>query len=645
MTTMIKMLPLAFLVGLLCLPRLITAQVALATHSLQELLDVAYPLEISNPDSAILIYQYLYSRALKEDSVLIAGQALQYSGIVHMDQGDFDLSTSKMSAAMPLFEKIGYHRGLMSCWNGLANIANFRGEHSRAAEGYEKALQYCADLDTRISITNNISSVLQHTGNAVKSIDLLKNLVSLFDETIGPRARALTYNNLGVAYNALNRVEEARTYFKKSLIESELAGSAVDASTACLNIVATFSRDRDQPYNQKLVTESLEKARFILDTINLVRLEPFYLRLKAEDLYMNGRNSEALTVCLQSADQLKNFYDIEERLKVYQLLIDIYKKQGQFEEALTYSESVKLLNDSLLYDDNNGKILELEAKYQNAQIEAELANQKMTITHQKTTKNYLLGGLGFLGLLGVFLLSRSRLKQKLKDNLIHLKEEKIENLEKQQKLLAIDYMLQGQEEERKRIAKDLHDGLGGILTTARLQLRNIEGEVKKLENLKLFEHAEGLLRCASDEVRRIAHDMMPDALVNFGFVDAIQDLVDKINSTGELWVDTQFYLNKKEIPDREATVIYRIVQEILNNAIKHAQASEINIEFSATDDTWQLIISDNGVGFDLNDDKLLCGQGIKNIRSRVKYLNGDLNIKSNLQEGTEYDIGIPRPSS
>lgn len=629
----------------LCILPVMAQRQSLSDRSLSGLLDVAYPLETTNPDSALVIYEYIYDRALNQDSLLIAGKALQYSGIVYMDQGDFDHSITNMKEALQIFQNLDHDRGLMSCYNGLANIANFRGEYSQAAEGYENALKYCNDLDTRITITNNIASILQNTRNDLKSLDLLHDLESIFDNSVGPLARAYTYNNIGVSYNSLNNVDDARHYFQRSLTESELAGSAPDVCMANLNIAATFSRERYLDYNQKLVSESLSSAKNILDTLHLPRLEPFYLRLKAEDLYINKQYSEALAVCLESEEQLKSFEDVEERLKVYLLLVDIHKKQEKFEKALAYSENVKLISDSLVKSHNNSSVLELDAKYQTAQREAEMANQEITINRQITTKNYLLGGLGFLGLVGVFLFSRSRLKQKIKDNLIRLKEEKIENLEKQQKLLALDYMVQGQEEERKRIAKDLHDGLGGILTTARLQLRNIEGEVEKLENLKLFERAEDLLKNASEEVRRIAHDMMPDALVNFGLVDAIQDLADKINATEELWVNTQLYLNKEFIPDREATVIYRIIQEILNNSLKHANASEISVEFSASSDFWQLNISDNGIGFDSNSDKLLTGQGINNIKNRVKYLNGDLNIKTHIGEGAEFDILIPKPTA
>ncbi len=613
----------------------------LSQLSLSELLDAAYPLEGTNPDSALFIYDYVFQRAVAADSILPAAKALQYSGFVHMSEGDFEQSTQKLKQAMPFFEEISYDRGLMGCWNGLANIANFRAQHSLAAEGYEKALQYCHDLNTRITITNNVASVLQHTGNADRSLVLLRDIESRFDESVEPLSRAYTYNNLGVGYNAVNQVEEARTYFQKSLTASDLAGSGSDACLACLNVVATFSREREQPYNQALVTECLNKARLILDTIQIPRHEPFYLRLKAEDLYINRKYDQALKTCLQSADELQNFEDVEERIKVYLLLIDIYKALNQHEDALHYSEDLKLLNDSLLYNSNNNKILELEAQYQTAQKDAELAKKEIIITRQQITRNYLLGGLLLLVLLAAFLLSRARLRQKIKDNLIQLKQEKIHNLEKQQKLLALDYMVQGQEEERKRIAKDLHDGLGGILTTARLQLRNIEGEVQKMENLQLFERAEGLLKDASAEVRRIAHDMMPDALVNFGLLDAIQDLADN-NSTDQLSVITNFYSRENKFTEKQEINIYRIIQEIINNAIKHADASEINIEFSETESQYQLIVSDNGIGFNLEETDVEKGHGLRNIESRANYLNSNLKINTSVGKGTEYDFQIPK---
>jgi len=140
----------------------------------------------------------------------------------------------------------------------------------------------------------------------------------------------------------------------------------------------------------------------------------------------------------------------------------------------------------------------------------------------------------------------------------------------------MDSMVQGQEEERKRIAKDLHDGLGGILSSAKLQLKAVEKEIQKLEGLKLFEKAEGLLENASQEVRRIAHDMMPDALMNLGLQAAIEDLEYNINQSTTVTMKTQFYLANTILPEKTEVRVYRIMQEIIKNVIKHLKQLKLS---------------------------------------------------------------------
>lgn len=179
------------------------------------------------------------------------------------------------------------------------------------------------------------------------------------------------------------------------------------------------------------------------------------------------------------------------------------------------------IKDSIYSEENRTILADLEIKYESSKKDAEIATQTLRINQRTTQGIWFIAGASALLLLTWFLVYRNR-KNKILANA------KFENLEKQQKLLALDYMVQGQEQERKRIAQDLHDGLGGLLTSAKLQIQKIQREIEKFTDLKLFDQAEKMINHAHTEVRRIAHDMMPGALIDLGLIDAIEDLINKL---------------------------------------------------------------------------------------------------------------------
>lgn len=233
-------------------------------------------------------------------------------------------------------------------------------------------------------------------------------------------------------------------------------------------------------------------------------------------------------------------------------------------------------------------------------------------------------------------------KQKITQSELDSQKEKIINLEYRQQLLALDYLIHGQEGERIRIAKDLHVGLSSIISTAQLQLSTIVTEIHKLENLKLYQNVEKLVDNASHEVRRIALDSLPDVLINFGLRAAVEGLAEQINQSNLVYVKTEFYLTDTVLDETYKVMLFRIIQEIFDNSMKHAEASVIQILMSINNtQQLHLTVQDDGIGFDPTTQCSTNGVGIKNIRSRVKYLNGEFHIESSTGNGTCYDIIIP----
>ena len=198
------------------------------------------------------------------------------------------------------------------------------------------------------------------------------------------------------------------------------------------------------------------------------------------------------------------------------------------------------------------------------------------------------------------------------------------------------------EVERSRVAKDLHDGLGGMLSGVKMTLSTIPGNVILSDtNAKVFTSAIHQLDKSITEMRRVAHSMMPEALIRFGLIEAVQDLFDGINDSKVM--KTKLMTVGTVIPLSQSTslTIYRIIQEVINNTIKHSKANNVLIQLAYQERNISVSIEDDGIGFDLKAPHFKYGAGIKNIQSRVNYLNGNVDLQSTPGIGTSVNIEIP----
>ena len=199
-------------------------------------------------------------------------------------------------------------------------------------------------------------------------------------------------------------------------------------------------------------------------------------------------------------------------------------------------------------------------------------------------------------------------------------------------------IMQAEEKERMRIARDLHDGVGQLLAAARMSLGNTLG---KHNNRKDFQSTFEILEESIRELRAVSHNMMPNVLVKLGLVSALRQLTQNFNTNGKLDVDFQVIGVHERLDNRTETVLYRVVQEIFSNIIKHSEATKVNFQMIEHENELILIIEDNGKGYDTNLMSKSEGIGLKNIITRVEYLNGSVIFDSSPQKGTSVIIEIP----
>jgi two-component system NarL family sensor kinase len=339
----------------------------------------------------------------------------------------------------------------------------------------------------------------------------------------------------------------------------------------------------------------------------------------------------------------------EHRLMVLRELSDTYAKIENFDNAFRYSKSYASLNDSILNQNRIEANYNYARKYESLRKQKDIEELKIEKKYAQQTNDqqrrtlYVLGvGLAVLLLLIYYIIrfynQQIKTEKIITDQREEINQRQIKELQDDIQIRSMQSMIEGQELERERIAKDLHDSLGGLLSTVKLQFdsEQIGDEVKRNET---FQRAHHLLDHAVTEVRTISQNLQPAALANLGLEAALKDLINRFSDPHYPDIDLQCYDIPKEMNQIISLSIFRVIQEMLHNAIKHSQANEILIQINREGDELVIQFEDDGVGFDPNKLKRK-GMGLDNIKSRIDYLKGTVERDSRLGEGTSYLIHV-----
>lgn len=322
-------------------------------------------------------------------------------------------------------------------------------------------------------------------------------------------------------------------------------------------------------------------------------------------------------------------------------MADAYAQIENFKEAYNWSEKYAVFRDSLYDAKYEADLVELEKKYEIAQKENEilvLEAEKQAGEYEVRTArlNSLLWAIGCISLLVavafLFYFLRNSKKLAIQKELNH--QQQLRDIAHQQKLKLARAMLSGEEKERQRIARDLHDGLSGTLSGIKIKLSSRP----EAGSIPVVDEAISQLENSIDELRRISRNMMPETLVRLGLEVAIKDLCISLALQG---VEIEFQANGigNEMPVEMQVNIYRIVQELLSNAVKHSQATKILVQCLQNGDVFLITVEDNGKGFDLEGRKS-AGLGLPNIRKRVDYMQGQMEIDTSLDQGTTVNLQL-----
>jgi signal transduction histidine kinase len=438
----------------------------------------------------------------------------------------------------------------------------------------------------------------------------------------------IMYTNLASCCGALGQLDSAKYYVEKGIaMAREYEDLPVQANG--LNILADYYIER-KDFDKALtcIKESAEIRKQIGDPFFVVSdmAQLSYLLAKT------GRHHEAMSIINKAIDYaIQN--KIESKLPLlYQVLSQNLYDKKDFKGSTDALFKLLSLQDSIYNKASAQSLADMQVKYETSQKEKTIQAQQ----YELSRKNYFLIGsiaLSILIILLAILIIRNRQ---------HKQEVRLQKIILEQQDAAAKSIVVAEENERKRIASDLHDGLGQMLTAARFNLNGISDSMAFLpEQEKLiFEKAVKLLDESCIEVRNVSHSIMPNALMKSGLGNAVKDFIDKIrNTTLQIALSTTGI--NGNIDGNVEIMIYRIIQECVNNALKHSGATKLDISLNNDADGLNLTVEDNGKGFDPFAISLEKGIGMKNIRTRTHYLKGTIDIDSRPGQGTLIAIHIP----
>ncbi len=541
-------------------------------------------------DSAI----YLYSHATAPDIQFRLAQVYGERSTLARYSGDYKKSSSEMLKAISIYTKLEKHNSLVVAYVNLSSIYKEMNE-------FEIQAKY-----------------------AQKAIDEAR-------KTKKPEDFFISYSNVALALNMMNEYKQADKY--------------IDSATICYSDKFKFERLITFHLIAGLIDMNLKKMpsaeKHFQDCYKISEKNKFVFGITQSRLQLSRvltlqkKFGEAEPVLLSAYNDVKKTNETTHLLVVLDYLSRFYEESGNYKPALSYYKEFKELTDSVSSSQNKEYISGLEVKYELATKENLLMIQKAQLIKRRNIA-YLLSGFLVTAILTVVLLIINfKHKQKIQ-------QQRINELEIEKQLEATEAVLKGEEQERARLAKDLHDGLGGMLSGIKYSFTTMKGNlVMTPENHQAFERSMDMLDSSIKEMRRVAHNMMPEALIRFGLNTALNDFCTDINQSGALNVNYQSLgLEDLSIEPTVAITLYRVVQELLNNTMKHAQASSAIVQVTKSNDILSVTVEDDGKGFDTNILKTSKGIGWANIQNRIEFLKGKMDIRSKAGEGTSVHIEL-----
>jgi signal transduction histidine kinase len=527
----------------------------------------------------------------------------------------------------------------------------FKGMIYENQENLYKALNYyfeslttydSADLVRQKGLRGKIAHIYQQLNNDDKALEYYKQVIDLIEHgDDGTPKYKLDGNYISIAEIYFKRDDLSKAKYYLNVLKPMMPDSEETIITGgyyrLTGQIALKEKMPDSAF--RLLKEALKYYNYtrVMHSGTMATICSDIARLKMQSKEMD----EAKKYAEESVAAAKESGHKEDMAGALICMAEYDHETGNQAGAYTDLRQAMTLNDSVLAAANIKQANTLAAIYENDQKEKLIAGLE---TDEKieaaSVKQKALWNTIFIITIVALLFISGMLYRNFKSRQ-KIEQQKISELEKEKQLLAVAAMLKGQEEERSRLAKDLHDGLGGMLSGVKISISNMK------ENLVMDEqHASLLAKSIAQldntimELRKVSHNLMPEALVKFGLKSALQDFCESMQLNSGTTIICEQLGEERELGNIADVNIYRIIQELINNAIKHAQPTQVLVQLTKAPAKVLITVEDNGKGFDLKELDTSTGIGFANTRHRVNYFNGRMDIESKPGEGTTINIEL-----
>ncbi|KAF0129560.1 MAG: Signal transduction histidine kinase [Bacteroidetes bacterium] len=535
------------------------------------------------------------SESLNQEAALAHSYSL--AGVLYKNKGDYSNALEFQHKSLKINSKLNEKRALASNYNDIGIIYKTLQEYDKALESYLLANSLATELELKKGIVmtlNNIGTIYEAKGAKENAIDYYNRAYKKAIEFEILDAQAIVLNNLGDIYATSGNSIIARDYFKETLRIDKKTGDRIGSALSLINIAGTMVGLREW-----------DSANFYYAEAELIAKE-----MKANQLLFNINNGRAV----------------------------MYEERKDFQNAYYNFKNAAIFQDSLFNENKQKQLAEVEARFEaeNKDQQIQLLKQEkfikeIEIQQHKAERLALISLLVLGTIIIIFLYKRYRNKQLQQFNLRLLKQ-------KEGHLRAV---VEAQEEERKRIAKDLHDGIGQNLSGVRLGLAALIENIQVDNNSRLkISELTNVVDHTIQEVRTLSHQMMPRILQEDGLVPAISDMLEKSFRYSSISYEFEHFGISNRFKENVEIGLYRISQELINNIIKHSGANKVSVQLIKNGKMLILLVEDNGKGFEMSKLKSK-GIGLMNISSRVETIHGEFNMEPSPESGTLATIRIP----
>lgn len=520
-------------------------------------------------------------------------------GNIQYDQTNYDEALKFYFKSLEFYKSINNYAGMSSTMIWVGIIYQYaKSNYEAAISSYMEALQY-ADLGNsalnKSYIFSNLATIYYNQFEYDSALRYYKKSNKISKQFNDQRGIGNDYNNIGNVWYDQKKYDSALTYYERSLKIRREMNDKTGISSALINMGKVYS---DLELNEEAKDNYL-KGYEIAKSVR----------------YKEGWQQAAL------------------------LLSTLFEKERSFGKALNYHKEYKAASDSIFNLESDKTLNELQTKYETEKKEQQIALQNAQISEQEAElerRQILLisSGLLVLAILAIALTQRSRLRKKQQ---IRLQEAEIRAQEAE-----INATISSQEKERARYARDLHDGFGQMISVLNMNIKSLQDGAKPNERQKVFEASEKVIDEMYGELKNICFDLMPQTLIKHGLESALNEFAGRINQSGKVFVELNVFGLENRLSELQEISLYRISQEWINNILKYSDASKITLQITKDEGEITLLVEDNGTGFDKSSLIQGKGNGWKNLNTRAKLIQGELELETTPeQKGNVLIINAP----